>query len=205
MSIVQIAAIVEGHGECEAVPILIRRIALTIDPGFVPHVLPPIRVPASRLLKAAELERSVEFAARKLRGNGGILVLLDCDWDQCCPAHEAPALLNRARAARSDMLISVILAKQEYEAWFLAAAESLCGKGGLPKDLPTPADPENIRAAKEWLSQHMPQGRSYAETVDQAAFTSQFDLEMARRSDSFDKCYRDVRNILEILYRRIMT
>lgn len=79
MSIFQIAAIVEGHGECEAIPVLIRRIALTINPGFVPDVLPPIRVPASRLLKTGELERSVEFAARKLRGNSGILVLLDCD------------------------------------------------------------------------------------------------------------------------------
>ena len=205
MSIVQIAAIVEGHGECEAIPVLIRRIALTINPGFVPDVLPPIRVLASRLLKTSELERSVEFAARKLRGNGGILVLLDCDWDQCCPAREAPALLDRARTARSDILISVILAKQEYEAWFLAAAESLRGKRGLPEDLQTPADPENIRAAKEWLSRHMPRGRSYAETTDQAAFTSQFDLEMARRSDSFDKCYRDIRAMLEILHLRLMT
>ena len=128
---------------------------------------------------------------------------MDCDWDQCCPAHEAPALLNRARAVRFDMLISVILAKQEYEAWFLAAAESLRGKAGLPKDLQTPADPENIRAAKEWLSRHMPRGRNYAETVDQAAFTSQFDLEMARRSDSFDKCYRDIRAMLKILLQRV--
>ena len=51
MKEVRIAAIVEGHGECEAVPILIRRIAQTIDPGFVPKVLPPLRVPASRLMK----------------------------------------------------------------------------------------------------------------------------------------------------------
>jgi hypothetical protein len=70
-----------------------------------------------------------------------------------------------------------------------AAAESLRGKGGLPDCLQTPADPENIRAAKEWLSRHMPRGRSYAETADQVAFTSQFDLEMARRSDSFDKYF----------------
>lgn len=205
MNHVQIAAIVEGHGECEAVPVLIRRIALTIDPGFVPDVLPPIRVPVSRLLKAGELERSIEFAARKLRVNGGILVLLDCDWDLCCPAREAPALLNRARTARSDMLISVILAKQEYEAWFLAAAESLRGRRGLPDDLQTPADPECIRDAKGWLSQYMPRGRSYAETADQAALTSLFDLEMARRSDSFDKCYRDVRTMLEILHIHMET
>ncbi len=52
-----------------------------------------------------------------------------------CPAREAPALLNRARTVRSDMLISVIMAKLEYEAWFLAAAESLRGKRGLPSDL----------------------------------------------------------------------
>lgn len=180
-------------------------ITLTIDPGYVPNILPPIRVPASRLLKTGELERSVEFAARKLQGNGGILVLLDCDWDQCCPAHEAPPPLIRAHAARSDMLIAVILAKQEYEAWFLAAAESLRGIGGLPTNLQPPADPENIRAAKEWLSRQMPRGRSYAETVDQAAFTSQFDLELARRSNSFDKCYRDLRAMLEILRQRLMT
>ena len=41
MTEVRIAAIVEGHGECEAVPILIRRIAETIDPGFVPRSCRP--------------------------------------------------------------------------------------------------------------------------------------------------------------------
>jgi len=49
MTDVRVAAIVEGHGECEAVPVLIRRIAAMIDPGFVPTVLQPMRVPASRL------------------------------------------------------------------------------------------------------------------------------------------------------------
>jgi len=204
MSNVQIAAIVGGHGECEAVPILIRRIALTIDPGYEPHVLPPIRVPESRLVKTGELERAVEFAARKLRGKGGILVLIDCDWKQCCPALEGPELLKRARTVRSDMTISVILAKQEYEAWFLASIESLLGKRGLPDRLPIPADPESIRDAKGWLSHNMPRGRSYTETADQAAFTSLFDMELARqRSDSFDKCYRDIRSMLEILYQQI--
>jgi hypothetical protein len=51
------------------------------------------------------------------------------------------------------MLISVIMAKLEYEAWFLAAAESLRGKRGLPSDLKITADPEYICDAKGWLSQ----------------------------------------------------
>jgi hypothetical protein len=198
---VKIAALVEGYGECEAVPILIRRIARTIDPGFVPKILPPLRVPASRLTKEGEMERSVELAARKLQGQGGILVVLDCDWDNGCPATDGPALLKRALGARADLPIAVILAKKEFEAWFLAAAESLRGKHGLPNDLQSPPEPEEIRGAKEWLSDKMPYGRSYAETTDQPAFTDLFDMSMARRADSFDKCYREIERMLRELHQ----
>jgi len=199
MTEVRIAAIVEGHGECEAVPILIRRIAETIDPGFVPRVLPPLRVPASRLLKEGEMERSVDLAARKLQGRGGIVIIVDCDWEDGCPAEDGPMLLKRSVAARGDLPIAVVLAKREFEAWFLAAAESLRGKNGLPANLESPADPEDVRGAKEWLSNRMPPGRSYAETTDQPAFTETFDMNAARHSNSFDKCYRDVKSMLEQL------
>ena len=198
---VKIAAIVEGYGECEAVPILIRRIARTIDPGFVPKVFPPLRIPASRIMKEGETERSVDFAARKLQGQGGILVVLDCDWDNGCPAMDGPALLKRAMDVRGDLPIAVILAKKEFEAWFLAAAESLRGKHGLPNDLQSPARPEDIRGAKEWLSDKMPYGRSYTETTDQPAFTDLFDIGMARRADSFDKCYREIERMLRELHQ----
>ena len=198
---VKIAAIVEGYGECEAVPILIRRIARTIDPGFVPKVFPPLRIPASRIMKEGETERSVDFAARKLQGQGGILVVLDCDWDNGCPAMDGPALLKRAMDVRKDLPIAVILAKREFEAWFLAAAESLRGKHGLPNDLQSPARPEDIRGAKEWLSDKMPYGRSYAQTTDRPAFTDLFDMSLARRGDSFDKCYREIEKMLKQLHR----
>lgn len=72
MSPVRIIPIVEGHGECDAVPVLIRRIALDIDPGLVPDVLKPLRVPAAKLQKPDELDRTIQLAALKLRGSGGI-------------------------------------------------------------------------------------------------------------------------------------
>jgi hypothetical protein len=144
---VQIAAIVEGHGECEAVPVLIRRVAAQIDPGFVPVVLPPLRIPASKLRLAAEIERAVELAARKLRGSGGIVIILDCDWSGGCPATDAPELLARATGARSDLPIAVILANKEFENWFVAAADSLHGKRGLPVDLEAPDRPEGVFAS----------------------------------------------------------
>ncbi len=195
---VHLASIVEGDGECSSVPVLVRRIARTLDPGLVPDVGPVIRVPGSRLVKAGELERTVELAARRLGGQGGILIVLDCD--DGCPATEGPALLRRAKAARSDMALSVVLAKREYEAWFLAAADSLRGHRGLPVDLQAPDDPESIRGAKEWLAERMPQNRSYTETTDQPALTELFDMEIARRAaDSFDKCYREIVRLLNLL------
>jgi hypothetical protein len=127
---------------------------------------------------------------RRLQGKGWILVIVDCDWADGCPAEDGPMLLKRSVAARGDLPIAVVLAKREFEAWFLAAAESLRGKNGLPTNLESPADPEDVRGAKEWLSNRMPPGRSYAETTDQPAFTETFDMNAARHSNSFDKCYR---------------
>lgn len=202
MTEIRIAAIVEGHGECEAVPVLVRRIALEIDPAFVPRVLPPIRVPASKLLKENELERSIKLAALKLQGHGGILILVDCD--DGCPAREGPQLLSRARQVRPDVPIMVVLAKKEYEAWFLAAAESLRNKRKLPGTLASPQHPEEIRGAKEWLSDKMPRGVCYSETSDQAALTKEFDMVAARRADSFDKCYREIHKMLSTLRQTVI-
>jgi hypothetical protein len=193
----KIAAVVEGHGECEAVPILIRRIAQRLDAGLSPVVNPVIRVPASRLVKQGEIERTIELAARKSAGKSGILVLLDCD--DGCPADDGPALLRRATQVRPDLPIGVVFAKREYEAWFLAAAPSLRGARGLASDLVAPEKPEEIRAAKEWLSERM-SGRSYSESSDQPALTAPFDMAAAARSaDSFDKCYREVQRLLTVL------
>lgn len=197
MTPVRIAPIVEGHGECAAVPILIRRIAQRIDPGLAPVILPPQRIPASRLIKENEIERSVVLAGRKLEGAGGILVLLDCD--DGCPATDGPRLLTRAKSARSDIPISVVLAKREFEAWFLAASESLRGQHGLPLDLEAPPYPEEIRGAKEWISRLMPPGKAYTETGLQPKFTHSFDMDLARRADSFDKCFREIDGMLRQL------
>ncbi len=192
-----VACIVEGHGEVQAVPVLIRRIALEMFPGMSLRVLPPLRVSRFKLVKKGELERAVELAARKTGGMGAVLVLIDSEGD--CPAQTGPALLSRACATRSDLPIGVVLAKHEYEGWFLAAAESLRGRRGLRQDITAPPDPEAIRGAKEWLSDRMEPGMKYHEVLDQPALTAVFDFAAARRTDSFDKCYREIVRLLEVL------
>ena len=67
------------------------------------------------------------------------LILLDANSD--CPRELAPNVLERAQAARSDHRIQVVLAKMEYEAWFLAVADSLAGLRGIGDDAQAPDDP----------------------------------------------------------------
>ena len=197
---VQISCIVEGHGEMEAVPILIRRIAENLYPELEIRTPRPIRVSRDKVVKAGELERRVELAARKIRGEGAIFVLLDCDDD--CPAHLGPELLGRALQARSDLPIAVVLAKHEFESWFIAAIDSLRGQRGLKDNLQQARNPEAVRGAKEWLSQHM-ENNSYRETLDQPKLTARFDFDQARRVGSFDKCYRDIVYLLDELRKSI--
>src|SRR5436309_14858239 len=121
---VNLACIVEGDGDVDAVPIAIRRIIQSIDSGLILKIH-PLRVPRTKLVKPGELERSIELAARRAGRDGAIFVVLDSDDD--CPATLGPELLDRARKVRSDLPISVVLAKREFEGWFLASSESLRG------------------------------------------------------------------------------
>ena len=190
----KIVAIVEGDGEVEALPVLIRRIASELALPSPPTVLRPIRVRRQRILKEGELERYVRLAAVRVDHDGRILILLDANGD--CPAEIAPSILVRARAAGPDRRIEAVLAKCEYEAWFLAAAESIAGKRGVRPEISAPAEPESVRGAKEWLDHRM-QG-SYRPTADQAALTATFDMALARqRSASFGKMWRAMAALLQ--------
>lgn len=145
-----IVAIVEGFGEVEAVPLLIRRW-------------------------------------------WAVLVLVDADDD--CAAELGRSLRERARQARADHDIAVVLPVREFEAWFLASAESLGGHRGLPVQLEAPRDPEAVRDAKGWLSARMPMGRAYGPQVDQAALAQALDFRLAERAGSFRKFMRDLERL----------
>jgi uncharacterized protein DUF4276 len=191
---IKLACVVEGHGEEQALPILLRRIGAAVAPDVAFNVMRPIRRPRGRLVnKPEELERAVTLAALTVRPRGGVFVVLDCDDD--CPAELAPRLLARTADAAMGLPVAVVLPNREFEAWFLAAAESIRGKRGLPPDLQPPANPEAIRGAKAWLRDRM-SGHAYSETIDQPALTALFDLNLARAAHSFDKCYRELERLI---------
>jgi len=182
---VTIASVVEGDGERQALPRLLHRIAAELGVDLrTPK--PPFRIPRSKLVTSGGIERAIDAQASEVTGAGGILVLFDADDD--CPAQLGPQLLTRARAARSDKRVAVVLAKREFEAWFLAALPSLAGQYGFPDDLPTLDNPETPRDCKGRLTKARGHGLRYSPTVDQAPLASIFDMKMARSNlPSFDK------------------
>lgn len=195
MSHLMIATVVEGQGEVAAVPVLLRRMVAEIAPEVWVELPRPYRVGRGSLLAPYGLERVVAAVAEQGGPTAGTLVLLDADDD--CPADLGPQLMARVHTARPDRAGSVVLANREFEAWFLAAAPSLCGQRGLAPNLTLPADAELPRDCKGWLSDRRVDGRSYKPTTDQAALTAVFDMQMARKnSPSFDKLWRDVERLL---------
>jgi hypothetical protein len=165
----KIQPIVEGDGEVEAFPVLLRRLrneaaAWNLEVGR------PLRQKRTQLVQRESLSKAVEVALLQPEC-AAILILFDADDD--CPAELGPVIQAWAEEASAGRApCAVVLAKCEYEAWFLATLD------------PPHATPEDIRGAKEELARRL-LGR-YSPTVDQASLSAALDLPGAyQRSRSF--------------------
>lgn len=183
---ISVASIVEGDSEVAALPVLLRRLNEWRSPGIYVSPLPPIKVRRERFLnREEEFRKYLLLAATKSGDAGWILVLLDADDD--CPKDLGADVLRRAAAYVPHRRISVVLANREYEAWFIAAAESLHGYRGFVFNPAENVEPERPRDAKGWMSEHIT-GGPYRAVTDQPAFSARFDLQQAfDRSRSFRK------------------
>lgn len=95
-----IACIVEGQGDEQALPILIRRLSQLLDPASSINVFVSKRALRDKLIASGGIEAAVEEAARPTEFGDAILVLLDAG--DACPASLGPDLLDRARMTRPD-------------------------------------------------------------------------------------------------------
>jgi hypothetical protein len=192
----KVQPIVEGHGDVDAVPVLLRRLlkeasVFNIDVGR------PIRRSQSELHTQTGIQKAVRLA---LLQPECAAILFIFDSEDSCPKELAPTILEWARQVAGSRLCSVVLAYREYETWFLAAIESLRGKCGIQDDAEFLPNYENLRGAKEALEKYMPRNRSYHETIDQVKLTVHFDLSRAySRSRSFRKLVKSVGDVITVL------
>lgn len=179
-----IQPIVEGHGDVKAFPVLLRRLVEEAQVWNV-SIGRPIRRSRAQLVQMAGVEQAVQLALKQ-QDCGAILILFDGDDD--CPAELGPTVQAWAAAVADNIPCGVVIAHREYEAWFLAAIESLRGYRGIIDDAEPHLNPEDPRGAKERLEARMLAGASYLERIDQPAFSAKFSLSDAyRRSRSFRK------------------
>ena len=135
---------------------ILRRLKDRICPALELDLPYPVRRPRDRLT-GKSFDHDIDFAVDQAGSEGIVLILLDSDG--ACPADLGTRLMNRARKARPDHKFLLCLAHQEFETWFLAAAESLRGKPHFKGTLDPPPNPESIPGAKEWLGNRMPANR----------------------------------------------
>jgi hypothetical protein len=195
LSRLNLAPIVEGHGENSAVMLLIRNLWSYLG-GEYCNVLTPIRRSRGKLLKHndADLSKAINLALIKLDaiGGGTVLILIDAEDDCENIGSLGPILLKRAKEIRPDADISCVIANVMYETWFVACAESLGDCLELGNDVLIPENPEDERAGKGWIKKHI-RAAKYSETVDQPRLTSRMDFGMCRkRSPSFNKLCREL-------------
>ncbi|MEQ8790640.1 MAG: hypothetical protein RIC55_30360 [Pirellulaceae bacterium] len=67
MNRISVAPIVEGHGEVEAVRVLLERLWYELLGGEYVHVLQPIRRPRRNLARKADFRKAMLLAVSKLK------------------------------------------------------------------------------------------------------------------------------------------
>ncbi len=194
----RLVLLVEGQGDVEAAPVLVKRLLAEHDAFDVVLLDPyPFRVGEySKISKNdfGEWRRLLQDAA--LRKNvGACLLLLDgdsprkVDGQPFCAARAARRLAEEARKVGGGSLFSVaiVFACMEFESWLIAGVESLKGKAfsdgraGIPNTVQEiPRDPERVpRDAKGWLGRAM---KGYSPSRDQAELTRLVDLDAIRQN-----------------------
>ena len=185
--------IVEGHGEVEAAPVLLRRLLAAANCQNV-GVGRPIRRTQSQLRSKEGIQAGVRLALLQPEC-AAVVILFDGEDD--CPKELAAQVRAWAREVASGTPCDVVVAYREYETWFLAALESLRGQYGIAKDAAAPVNPESKRDAKGALEEFMPPDRAYSETGDQPAMSAVFDMGLAHRRDrSFRKLVKAIGELL---------
>jgi hypothetical protein len=161
MSRFVIAPIVEGHGEFEAIPLLLRRIQPTLE------VARPVRVKRQQIVLPNILEHYARIAEANIADRGGAgAVLLVIDADDDCAASLGPELRRQLAGFLPHRRVGCILAVRMYEAWLVAGDPS------------APELPDETQRGKGWLAERY--GR-YVETIHQPRLTAAMDLDRATR------------------------
>jgi hypothetical protein len=191
----RLLAIVEGHGDVKAVPLLIRNILKA--KGIHDVELLPTQRRGEYPSVAKDFD---DYFLAAIKENAPILWVMDFDAKGCdCPYKAAQELLGRAAKLHPGWLIRIAFLVKEYEVLFLHDENATRHVfPDLAKGKPFPSSPEKIRDAKGWISERLPSGMAYKETVHQEKITAQLNLDLLRqKSKDFAHLERAILKLID--------
>ena len=191
-----IVPVVEGPGDVAALPELLGRILLerfNRTDVIVAQGKSGVVTANGRQKLESKLENFLQHAQYKPECDA-ILVLLDTDGE--CPVELAERLLQRCEQIGLTCPVEIVCAHWTYESWFLASLDTIKGQRGISEAAALSLDAENIQNPKQWLTNQMPHGQAYKETLHQASLSSFIDIEMAYHNS---RSFRRLCHALELL------
>ena len=199
-----IGVIVEGDGDVEAVPDLLRRI---LRERLSRYVIQAAR-PKQARDKPDLLRRFERFIQYAIIDNCDTILVIE-DADEECPANKARTLAFRAAAPRFAVPVAIVYAKSECETWFITSLSESTGAAigarlGIPDTVYAPGDIENIRGAKGLLNARIPDNGAYKETEDQGPLNHHINLDLAHLgSRSLRRLCRAVDELVDAIDHRL--
>ncbi len=189
--------LVEGHGEKEAAPALVRRLVQHHE--RYEYLSLGIEVYNAKGIGniTTRLEQLLNEVFRKLQDCKALLILLDAEKDNyLCPPTLARELAAIAETQRLNFPVAIVCACCEYESWFLVSLHSIVDKWLVPGTKYS-GNPNQECSAKAWLEDHMPTGQTYKERTDQVRMTFDLDIDHTiQHSRSFRRMANAVKELL---------
>lgn len=203
MMTLRVFCIVEGHGDVESFPILVRRIANEILAYYDISVEQSYRLPKGKITKIDDLGPALELASRRLRERSGPgdcnLILVTRDADNDCVVEVAQTLKELCAETIAGPIARIAIADEEFEAWLLAGAEGLRTHRDCRGDFDLPGNVDDLKSPKAiFEGLILKAGRSYSETVDQPKFAASMALDELARARS-----RSLRHLVSTIQRAI--
>jgi hypothetical protein len=121
----KIVPLVEGKGEVTEFPKLLYRLLYENQRYDIQVAAPKNAHGCDNLKKLDGLEKFLCIAAIE-PGCSAILILMDADGD--CPQKLAQDFARRVQSIGSRFLTVIVIARCEYEAWFLASLDTIVGQ-----------------------------------------------------------------------------
>ena len=194
-----IVPVVEGAGDVAALPELLGRILrerFNRPDVIVAQGKSGVVNANGRQNLESKLENFLQHAQNKPQCDA-ILVLLDADDD--CPVALAQGLLERCERMGLNRPVQIVCAHRCYESWFLASLDTIKGQRGISDTAVLPQAAEDVSNPKQWLTDQMPTGQAYKETIHQASLSRSIDIGEAHK---ISRSFRRLCHALEQLLAR---